>query len=142
MRSIIEGLRSYLAAHVSTGGYPVRIEAAEQDDSVDKSPYFVLHREGSENYGATDDGDGGTGLRAETIDIVAYAATNGEALGLADAVASHLSSVSPGTAMGAHRVVTDISNETDSGDFDPEQYGGEKGRSIGAARFWIQHKAA
>lgn len=142
LSTIAIGLQAYLDAHSSTSSKPVRLEVAERDDGADKQAYFVIHAKGSEDYDAMDDGVGSGGLRAEVFDIVVYANTTLEAINLADAVASHLSTVSVPLAMGTDRVATDIQRESDIGDFDASEYGNERGLSIRGVSVWIQHKAA
>lgn len=145
MRSIAEGLRSYLDAHTSTGGYPVKLEYADHSDGYTNgvpTPFHVIHRRGNAPYAATDDGDGGTGLWSETFDIVSHAPTNAVAHSLADAISSHLVGLSPGTAMGSDRVMTDISDVSEEGEFDANVFGDEKGWCMAGSQIWIQHKAA
>lgn len=120
MKSIAPGLRSYLDAHVSTGGFPIYLNKVPQLEPNHADPFYLIQRMGRNNHPTLDD-PGDDSLVDETVRITAYGRTDLIADTRADAVSTHLADFGEG-AMGTDRRCEAIYVEDESSDYEPPQF--------------------
>lgn len=136
MRSIAPGLRTYVAArsYISTAcGTRVFGPAADQGAAL---PLVTIHRLSTAANDCLDAHD--DSLIDERFVIMPWADESDEvALSLSEQLAQEIDNYTG--AMGSHRTAKAVYIEDESGEFDPEEFGGPLGRFVHPVSVLIQH---
>lgn len=138
MRSIAPGLRTYVAArtYISTA-CSTRIFGPAADEGA-ALPLVTIHRQSSDAHDCLDAHD--DSLIDERFTILPWADDDETALSLSEQLAQEMDNFTG--AMGSHRVAKAVYIEDESGEFDPEEYGGPLGRFVHPVSVLIQHSPA